>query len=138
MTTQEIPPERENRARSVFGDLIEGRWEKARGEFDADLRGHADADRIARGWTHVAGSGGSFEGMGALSARQAGDYTVVNVPLTFQAGHAIGRVVLDHDGKVTGLTLEYPRRRRLDPRRVHIFALGNGNPAVARALRIPL
>jgi hypothetical protein len=28
---QDIPPETENRLRSLLGDLIEGRWEKARG-----------------------------------------------------------------------------------------------------------
>jgi uncharacterized protein DUF3887 len=133
--TQEIPPGTESQARSLFGDLIESRWEKARREFDAGLRGHADADQIARGWTNVTRPGGSFEGMGAPAARQSGGYTVVSVPLTFQAGDATGRAVLGRDGKVTGLALEYPRRRRPDPRRVHVFAVGNGDPEVARALR---
>jgi hypothetical protein len=132
--TQQIPPGTESRARSLFGDLIEGRWEKARREFDAGVR-HADADQIARGWTNVTRPGGSFEGMGAPAARQSGGYTVVGVPLTFQAGDATGRVVLGRDGKVTGLALEYPRRRRLDPRRVGVFTVGNGDPEVARALR---
>ena len=64
---------------------------------------------------------------------------MVNVPLAFQAGDATGRVVLGRDGKVTGLTLEYPRRHRLDPRRVHVFTVGNGgDPEVAKALRARL
>lgn len=132
--TQEIPPGTESRARSLFGDLIEGRWEKARREFDAGVR-HADADQIARGWTNVTGPGGGFTGMGAPAALQSGGYTVVNVPLAFQAGDATGCVVLGRDGKVTGLALEYPRRRRLDPRRVRVFTVGNGDPEVAKALR---
>lgn len=135
--TQEIPPDTESRARSLFGDLIEGRWEKACREFDAGVR-HADADQIARGWTIVTDPGGSFKGMGAPAARQSGGYTVVNVPLAFQAGDATGRVVLGRDGKVTGLTLEYPRRRRLDPRRVRVFMVGNGDPEVAGALHARL
>jgi hypothetical protein len=134
---QEIPPDTESRARSLFGDLIEGRWEKARREFDAGVR-HADADQIARGWTNVTGPGGSFEGMGAPAARQSGGYTVVSVPLTFQAGDGSGRVIFGRDGKVTGLSLEYPRRRRLDPRRVHTFTVGNGDPEVAKALHARL
>jgi hypothetical protein len=134
---QEIPPDTEIRARSLFGDLIEGRWEMARRKLDAGVR-HADADQIARGWTNVTGLAGSFEGMGAPAARQAGGYTVVSVPLTFQAGNAAGRAVLGRDGKVTGLALEYPRRRRFDPRRVHVFTVGNGDPEVARALRARL
>jgi hypothetical protein len=135
--TQEIPPGTDSRARALFGDLVEGRWEKARQEFDAGVR-HADADQIARGWTNVTRPGGSFEGMGASTARQSGGYTVVSVPLTFQAGDATGCIVLSRDGKVTGLALEYPRRRRLDPRRVHVFTVGNGDPEVARALRARL
>ena len=135
--TQRIPPGTESRARSLFGDLIEGRWEKACREFDPGVR-HADADQIARAWTNVTRPGGSFQGVGALSARQSGGYTVVGVPLTFQAGTATGRVVLGGGGKVTGLTLEYPRRRRLDPRRIHVFTVGNGDPEVARALRARL
>jgi hypothetical protein len=58
--TQEIPPGTESRARSLFGDLSEGRWEKARREFDAGVR-HADADQIARGWTNVTQPGGGFK-----------------------------------------------------------------------------
>jgi hypothetical protein len=134
---QEVPPDTESRARSLFGDLIEGRWGKARREFDAGVR-HADADQIARGWTNVTGRGGSFEGMGAPAARQSGGYTVVSVPLTFQAGDGSGRVIFGRDGKVTGLSLEYPRRRRLDPRRVHTFTVGNSDPEVAKALHARL
>jgi len=129
--THDIPPDRADQARALFDDLIAGRWEMARQEFDVIMRGHADADaeRIARGWTHVADRAGSFKRMGALSARQSGDYTVMDVPLTFGAGEAIGRVVLNRDGKVAGLSLEYPYRRRLDPRPVQGFVLRN--PEVA-------
>ena len=134
---QPIPPDTESRARSLFGDLAEGRWEKARRGFDPGVR-HADAGQIARAWTNVTRPGGSFQRMGALSARRCGGHTVVSAPLTFQAGDATGRVVLGGDGKVTGLTLEYPRRRRLDPRRVHVLMMGNGDPEVAKALRARL
>jgi len=125
--TQGFPPDAENRARALFGDLIEGRWEQAYAQFGASMHGHVDADLIARGWTHVADSAGSFQRMDVLATRQADDHTVVDVLMTFQAGDAIGRVILGRDGKVSGLTMEYPRRRRLDPRRVRSFVLGNGS-----------
>jgi hypothetical protein len=64
---------------------------------------HADAHQIARAWTNVTHPGGSFQRMGALSARQSGSYTVVSVPLTFQGGDATGRIVLGGDGRITGL-----------------------------------
>jgi hypothetical protein len=64
--TQDIPPDTENRARALFGDLVGRRWEKAHRAFDVSMRGRVDADRIARGWTHVADPAGHFEGMGSL------------------------------------------------------------------------
>jgi hypothetical protein len=127
--TRDIPPDTEDRARTLFADLIAGRWEKARGEFDVSMRGYAGADRIAHGWTQVADAAGSFERMGAPSARQCGEYTVVDVPLAFGAGKALGQVILNGDGEVAGLSLEYPHRRRLDPRRARCFVLRN--PEVA-------
>jgi hypothetical protein len=113
-------------------DLVEGRWEKAYREFDVSLRGQADVNRFAEGWTRVADSADSFEQMGASSVRQSGDYTLVDVPLTFAAGEAIGQVVFARDDKVAGVALEHPRRRRLDPRRVRVLVLRN--PEIAGLL----
>lgn len=136
--TQGVPPDAENRARALFGDLVEGRWEKACREFDVVMRGRVDAGQIVRGWTHLADAAGHFESTGAPSVRQSGGYTVVAVPLAFESGDAIGRVVLDDDRNVAGLTWQYPRRRRLDPRRVQVFAVGNGSSEVAGALHARL
>jgi hypothetical protein len=100
----------------LFSDLIESRWEKVDGEFDASLRGHVDLPGM---WATVEDSAGSFERMDAPSARQFGGYTLVDVPLAFAAGGAIGEVVFDRAGKVAGLALEfpYPRPRQLEQRR---------------------
>jgi hypothetical protein len=120
-----VPPDVKDRAQKLFGDLTEGRWEQARSQFDVTMRERADPERIARGWAHAAGSAGRFEGMGSLFAKPSGSYTLVFVPLTFGNGTAIGRMVLNRDGEVAGLALEYPRRRRLDPRAVRGFGLKN-------------
>jgi hypothetical protein len=125
LMSDDIPPEVKDRAQRLFGDLTEGRWEQARAEFDVTLRGRVDAERIARGWANVAGAAGRFEGIGDLATRRSGDYTLVLVPLTFGNGKAIGRMVLGPDGEVAGLSLEYPRRRRLDPRPVRGFGVKN-------------
>jgi Protein of unknown function (DUF3887) len=119
-----VPPDATDRARALFGDFIEGHWEETRGEFHENMRGRVDAGRIARGWAHAASSVGGFERVGEPSARQFGDYTVVEVPLTFKAGEGIGRVAFDQEGKVAGLPVQCPRRRRLDPRPVRIFVDG--------------
>jgi hypothetical protein len=122
--TQNIPPGATDRAQALFGYLIEGRWEEARQEFDVRVNGPA-LDRLASGWTGMADSAGGFTRIGAPVARQSGDYAVVEVPVTAGHGEAIGTVVINTDGKVTGLALEYPRRHRLDPRRVRTLFLGS-------------
>lgn len=125
-------PDMKDRARVLFGDLIKGRWETMHRDFDVSLRGQADVNGFAEAWARVAGSAGSFEHMDAPSIRQSGDYTRVDVRLTFAAGEAIGQVVFAGDGKIAGVALKYPRRRRLDPRRVRFFVLRN--PEVAKLL----
>ena len=114
--TQPIPRGAMDRACVLFSDLIKGRWEKVDGEFDASLRGQAD---LAGGWATVVDSAGSFERIDAPSVRQFGGYTLVDVPLAFAAGRAIGEVVFDGAGKVAGLALEfpYPRPREREQRR---------------------
>jgi hypothetical protein len=90
---------------------------------------------IARRWTDVTPPGGGFEGIGALSTRQSGGYSVVRAPLTFQAGDTTAHIMLDRAGKVAGLEMEYPRRQWLGLRRsVRFFAIGNGDPEVSRTL----
>jgi hypothetical protein len=123
-----VPPGAAGRARALVGDFTEGRWEQTRGEFHKNIRGHLDSGSIAHGWDHAASSGGRVKRIGEPSARQFGEYTVVDVPLTFNTGEGLGRVALDHAGKVAGLSMQYPRRGRLDPRPVRTFV--HGIPAV--------
>lgn len=120
-----VPPDAPGRARALFDDFTDGRWEQARGKLPKDMRGHVDVvGRIAQGWAHIASPIGGFERVGEPSARQFGDYTVVELPLTFKADEGLGRVALDQEGKIAGLSMQYPRRHRLDPRRVRILAHG--------------
>jgi hypothetical protein len=46
--TQDIPPDAADRARALFGDLIEGRWAEVRRESGTRLGDHA-VDRFALG-----------------------------------------------------------------------------------------
>ena len=54
-------------------------------------------------WAQVIGTAGGYEGMGEPAAHQAGDYTVVDVPLRFEAAEMTGRVSYDRAGHVAGL-----------------------------------
>ncbi len=48
---------------------------------------------------------GRYESMGDPFAHRAGDHTVVEIPLNFEAGAATGRAIFDDDGQVAGLWL---------------------------------
>jgi hypothetical protein len=62
-----------------------------------------DARGLAGAWAQVIGMAGEYEGMGEPAARQAGEYTVVDVPLRFEAAELTGRVSYDRAGQVAGL-----------------------------------
>jgi hypothetical protein len=65
-----------DRACVLFSDLIEGRWEKVDGEFDATLRGHVLTDRFVPVWAKVVDAAGTFERIDAPSARLPGSSVV--------------------------------------------------------------
>ncbi len=130
-----VPPEAIDQADALFGDFTQGRWEQARGKLHQDMRGRVDVvGHIADWWAHEASPTGGFERVGEPSARQFGAYTLVEVPVTFKAGQGLGRVALDQQGKVAGLSVQYPRRHRLDPRPVRTLA--HGVPGVADLITI--
>ena len=143
-----VPPDAIDRARELFGDFTEGRWEQARGKLHQDMRGRVDVvGRIADWWAQAASASGGFERAGDPYARQFGNYTLVEVPVTFKAGQGLGRVALDQEGKVAGLSMQYPRRHRLDPRPFRTLARGIpgvedlitiGRPRHARRLPRPV
>ena len=101
----DVVPGAADRAAAIVASLAEGRWEDARQDFNPRMRQGADAARLARGWAHTAGLIGRYEGMGEPFAHRAGDQTVVEVPLRFEAGEATGRVIFGDDGQVAGLWL---------------------------------
>lgn len=94
---------------ALLVDLVEGRWDEVRRDFDdAVAAGLPDAAAVAEVWARVAGLVGTYERMGEPTSRQIGDYTVVDVPLSFEAGELSGRVSYSADGKVAGLYFRPP------------------------------
>lgn len=91
------------RAASLLADVVEQRWEQATADFDQRMAKALDARGLARAWAQVIGMAGAYEGMGEPVAHQAGDYTVVDVPLRLESADLTGRVSYDHTGQVAGL-----------------------------------
>jgi hypothetical protein len=101
--SREVPPGLADRAVEIFTAQANGRWPEVIGTFDENMRGRLDADRMAAGWAQTIALIGNLERIGEPAAVQAGDYTLVNIPLHFEAGEANGRVTFDRAGKVAGL-----------------------------------
>ena len=100
---EEILPGAAERAAGLFADVAEQRWAQVTSGFDARMTKALDARRLAAAWAQVVGTAGEYQGMGEPVAHQAGDYTVVNVPLRFEAAELTGRVSYDRAGQVAGL-----------------------------------
>jgi hypothetical protein len=98
-----ILPGAAGRASGLFADIAEQRWDQVRAGFNQQMSERLDATALAGAWAQVIGTAGGYEGMGEPVAHQAGDYTVVDVPLRFEAADLTGRVSYDRDGRVAGL-----------------------------------
>jgi hypothetical protein len=92
-----------DKAIMIFSSMAAGRWEEARRDFGPTMRSRLDADRLAAGWAQTIGIIGSFERMGEPLAFPAGDNTVTDITLYFEAGERTGRVTFGLGGEVLGL-----------------------------------
>ena len=90
-------------AGQLFGDLVAGRWAAVCAQFGPAVAARLDPAGLAAAWAQVIGMAGEFERQGEPSAARAGDYTVVDVPLFFEAGERTGRVSYDQEARVAGL-----------------------------------
>lgn len=101
-------PGAQPRALALFALISAAQWEAARTDFDATMVDGLSADKLASAWAAIVSDVGDYEHAGAPTARRKGDYTIVHVPLSFEAGEMIGRVMFDGEGKVAGLQVLSP------------------------------
>jgi hypothetical protein len=103
-----VLPGAADRATALFTDWIEGHYDQVVAEFDTTMTARLPADQLMAAWTQVLGLVGSYQRMGEPLVRQLGDYTVVDIPLTFAAGQMKGRVSYNTEGQVSGLFIVTP------------------------------
>ncbi len=96
-------PDAGDHAMTLFDDLTAGRWAAVAATFDGAVAAQLDADKLAAAWAQLIGLVGRYERRGTPSVYQAGDHTVADVPLFFEAGERMGRVCYDRGGRVAGL-----------------------------------
>ncbi|HEX5116485.1 MAG TPA: DUF3887 domain-containing protein [Pseudonocardiaceae bacterium] len=103
-----VLPGAAERAVALLVDLMAGRYEDVRHDFDDTMLAALDAATLAETNAQVAAMVGAYEGIGAPFTRPQGDYTVVDIPLRFEAGEMTGRVSYRADGAVAGLFVLRP------------------------------
>ena len=109
---QAIRPNSTDRALSLLSEVIAKDWQRARRDFAPAIADKLDEVGLAASWARVVGMVGNYERTGAPLARQLGDLTVVDVPLSFEAGDMVGRVSFDTEGRVAGLFFLNPEVAR--------------------------
>lgn len=87
----------------LLGECVAGRFDRMRDGFDRTMRRELGAEQLATVWARVVGSVGRFERFGEPVQHLAGDITVVDVLLEFEAGQVTATVSFDRGGKVAGL-----------------------------------
>jgi hypothetical protein len=103
-------PDAIHRAEGLVSELVVCRWHHVRQDFDDRMREAVGEDELQLAWTQVAASVGRYERMGEPYARSAGDYTVVHVPLDFEAGERTVQVTYREDGQVAALWIRPPEQ----------------------------
>jgi hypothetical protein len=96
-------PDAIHRAEGLVAELVGCQWHEVRRDFDDRMREAVGEDELRLVWAQVAGSVGRYERMGEPYARSTGDYTIVHMPLAFEAGERTVLVTYRGDGQVAGL-----------------------------------
>lgn len=104
-----IRPGAAEHATQLVIDWIAGDYPAMSADFNDEVKQKASADTMAAAWASVAGMVGAYEGMDEPVVRQWGDYTVVDIPLRFEAGEMSARVSYDTSGKVAGVFILDPK-----------------------------
>jgi hypothetical protein len=98
------------RAAAIVTDVLDGRMDEARKSFDAEVLAAFTDEVRGKALATVAGLVGAFEGFGDGDPfiRRIGDYTVVDIPMRYEAGDMKARVSFDAGEKVAGLYILLP------------------------------
>lgn len=98
------------RAAVIVTDILEGRMDQARPSFNAEVLAAFTDEARGSSLATVAGLVGAFEGFGEAApfVRRIGDYTMVDIPLRYEAGDMKARVTFDADEKVAGFYVLAP------------------------------
>ena len=98
------------RAVEITKDILDGHMDEARKSFNAQVLAAFTDQEQGNALATIAGMVGEFEGFGEGQpfVRRIGDYTVVDVPLRYEAGEMKSRVSFDSNEQVAGFFILVP------------------------------
>ncbi|MEV6796639.1 hypothetical protein AB0M87_32875 [Streptomyces sp. NPDC051320] len=93
------------RALAIVTDVLEGRMDRARRSFNAEVLKAFTDEVWGNGLATLTGLVGPFEGFGEGEpfVRRIGDHTVVDIPLRYEAGDMKAQVAFDAQERVAGI-----------------------------------
>ncbi|MGW5716854.1 DUF3887 domain-containing protein [Amycolatopsis sp. NPDC003865] len=106
--TELKPPDVIHRAEELVAELVGCQWHEVRRDFDERMREAVGEEELQLAWAQLAGSVGRYERTGEPYARSMGGYTVVHMPLAFEAGERTVQLTYREDGRVAGLWIRPP------------------------------
>jgi hypothetical protein len=95
-------------ARAVIDDHAHGRWADVTARFDDTMRAGLTEEGLAEAWAYLSGLAGAYESHGDTDAVRAGDFTITNTPLAFEAGDFVARITFRDDKTIAGLFILNP------------------------------
>jgi len=95
-------------ARAVIDDHAHTRWADVTARFDATMRDGLTEEGLAEAWAYIVGLAGAYEGHGETDVMRAGDFTITNTPLNFEAGDFVARITFRDDRTIAGLFILNP------------------------------
>lgn len=98
-------PDAAERALALLSEYAAARFDRVRDDFDETMRRELGTEQLATVWAMVVGSVGAFERFGEPVVHAAGDLTVVDVLMHFEAGRGVAQVSFRREGTVAGLYL---------------------------------
>ncbi len=105
-----VAPGAAERAVEIYAQLAAAQWDAVTKDFDEQMAAALSTQGMADTWAQILGMVGALEGSGEPFARRMGDLTVVDVPLTFEAGDMVGRISFRPDLKIAGLFVLDPKQ----------------------------
>jgi hypothetical protein len=91
------------RGAALMADLAAARWAEVGRDFNERVAQQLDAEGVALMWARLTGMLGRLEHTGEPLAYQAGDLTLVDIQLSFEAAERTARIAYDREGKLAGL-----------------------------------